>query len=412
MLRFAVYDDRGLADRWPLHHAYLVGTDDLPIRGDVQFTGGVIEGRKRGSDAAGLALLYDAGRMGTMVLQTCLLPDRTEPYLLSLELARHRIKWFIAKSEEWQMFDLSLNHPAMQQWEEARRLFTKAWTALDPIKADEMARQSLVHAIDATERLAMAHADILLHRRFANRAASSSTLGVRIWPERDAQPLRDLVEREFDVVGIPLTWRRLEQEEGNYRWDNTDRWMTWAKANKKPIVAGPLVDFSRSAVPDWAYVWQHDYDTCRDLTYDHVERIVQRYAPSVGMWNLASGLNTNENFEFTTEQALDLVRMSSLIVKQTRRGARTMIDITQPFGEHGGHRKGSMNPLTFLDRLIQEGIHVDAIGVRLLFGGSRPGQATRDLMQVSSLLDRFFPYEKPIIVSALGAPSVTVSEEG
>jgi len=405
MLRFAVYDERGTATDWPLQHVHLVGPDEQPVQGGVQFRDGHIECHTRGSDAVGLALLYDVHRMGRLILQTCLLPDREDPYLLSLELARHRIKFFIVKSEEWQMFDLSSKHPAIQLWEDARRLFTRAWTATDPVRADQLARKSLIQAIDSTERLAMAHAEILLHRRFASRAASSSTLGVRISPQRDSQPLRDLVDREFDVVALPLNWRQLEVEEGSYHWDHLDTWMQWASSRKKPIVAGPLVDFSKHSIPEWAYVWQNDYETCRDLVYDHVERIVLRYAGMVGMWNLAAGLNTQENFTFTPEQMLDLVRMTSLLVRQHRKGARTMIDVAQPFGEHCGDREESLHPITFLDRMIQEGIHVDAIGVRLLCGGEQPGQASRDLMQYSSLLDRFYPYEKPILVSALGCPS-------
>ena len=50
------------------------------------------------------------------------------------------------------------------------------------------------------------------------------------------------------------------------------------------------------------YVWQHDYDTCRDLAYDHMERVVERYKGVVGMWNVASGLNVNDNFEFMWSQ--------------------------------------------------------------------------------------------------------------
>ena len=46
------------------------------------------------------------GPMGRIMLQTCLLPQRERPYDLAIELARHRIKMFIAKCEEWQMFDL------------------------------------------------------------------------------------------------------------------------------------------------------------------------------------------------------------------------------------------------------------------------------------------------------------------
>ena len=46
------------------------------------------------------------------------------------------------------------------------------------------------------------------------------------------------------------------------------------------------------------YVWQHDYSTLRDLAYEHVERIVQRYKSVVGMWNIAAGINVNDNFQF------------------------------------------------------------------------------------------------------------------
>src|SRR4051794_16524602 len=117
MLRFAVFDQHGPAGTWPLVNAHLIGADDLAQRGDISFEDGQIICRKRGAEAVGISLLFDASPMGSLMLQTCLLPDRERPYLLSVELARHRIKMFIAKSEEWQMFDLSADHPAMRLWE-------------------------------------------------------------------------------------------------------------------------------------------------------------------------------------------------------------------------------------------------------------------------------------------------------
>lgn len=412
MLRFAVYDDQGPAAQWPLVDAHLLGPDDLPVRGEITFSNGVIHCRKRGSQAVGLCLQYDAGPMGKLMLQTCLLPDRDEPYILSVELARHRIKMFIAKSEEWQMFDLSADHPAMRQWEEARRLLTEAWTSEDPLAADRNARKALVYAIEASERLAMAHAEILLHRRYGQRPASSVTLGVRIWPGRDAQPLRDLVARDFDLAVIPLNWRELEVREGVYNWEPVDRWIDVMAKQRKPIVAGPLLDFSKGALPDWMYVWQHDYDTTRDMAYDYIEKVVERYHGAVGMWNIASGLNTNENFSFTADQMLDLTRMAVLRVRQSRKGARVMVELAQPFGEHVAFNRDSLHPLAFVDRLVQEGVRLDAVGVQLLFGHHAHGMATRDFMQISNLLDRFFLLEIPVLISAMGVPSEPVDSSG
>src|SRR5688572_28190346 len=228
MLRFAVFDEHGPAADWPLVNAHLIGSDDQPVRGDISFEDGVINCRKRGSQAVGLCLQYDAGPLGVLMLQTCLLPDKPEPYLLTVELARHRVKMFLAKTEEWVMFDLSAEHPAMKLWEEARQLSTTAWISEDPRKADKAARRSLVYAIDASERLAMAHAELLLHRRYAQRPASSSTLGVRVASRFDSQPLKQILAKDFDLIVLPLNWREIEVAEGRYEWDPIDRWMEWA----------------------------------------------------------------------------------------------------------------------------------------------------------------------------------------
>ncbi|NNF44454.1 MAG: hypothetical protein HKN62_15695, partial [Phycisphaerales bacterium] len=405
MLRFSVYDDDGPASAWPLRGAHLLGPEDVGVRGRIRFENGVLTCERRGRDAVALCLLHETPPLGQLMLQTCLLPDREKPYVLTVELARHRIKQFIAKSEEWQMFDLSPGHPAMRHWEEARAHFTVAVTTPDPIAADRAAREALNQAITASERLAMAHAEILLHRRFASRAASSATLGVHVWPHRDGSALRELVKSNVDLVVMPLRWRDLEVEEGRFDWAPVDRWVQWAKEQGKPVVMGPLVDLSKRALPDWMYVWQHDYDTCRDLAYDYMSRVVERYRGVVGMWNVASALNTNENFELTSTQMVDLTRTASLLVRQSRRGARTMIEVRQPFGEHVAGKRDSLPPLSFIDRVVQEGVKFDALGVQLEIGTSGDGRASRDLMQLSSILDRFALLQVPVLVSALGAPS-------
>jgi hypothetical protein len=404
MLRFAAFDSAGPATEWPLVGAHLLGPDDIPTSGRVTFERGLLVCRRQGAQPAALCLQYDAGPAGTLMLQTCLLPDRSEPYLLAVELARHRIKTFIAKSEEWQMFDLRADHPAMTRWERARHHFTEAITAPDPVAADRAGRRALIDAIEACERLAMAHAELLLHHRYGQRAASPATLGVRVWPGEPPTPPRVAALREFDVVIVPAPWSLLEVEEGVYRWDDVDRWIEAAQAAGKPVVGGPLLDFSRRALPQWMYVWQHDYDTCRDLAYDHVQRVVQRYGGAVGMWNVASGVNANDNFQFTPDQMIDLVRMAALQVKEARRGSRTMVELAQPFGETVALGRGALPPVTFVERLAQEGIRLDALGIQLLFGSSGSGLATRDLMALSGALDRLFLLELPVIVSAAGVP--------
>ena len=92
MLRFAVHDDHGPASDWPLDDAYLIGPDDIAVRGKLTFDGGLIQCKKRANHSVGLCLPYDAGPLGRLMLQTCLLPDRDKPYILAVEVARHRPK--------------------------------------------------------------------------------------------------------------------------------------------------------------------------------------------------------------------------------------------------------------------------------------------------------------------------------
>ena len=412
MLRFAAYDDDGRLAAVPLVNAHLVGPGDVPTRGTVKFHDGHVECRPRGTSAVALCLQWDVGRMGRIMLQTCLLPDRSRHYDLVVELARHRIKMFIAKSEEWQMFDLDAGHPAVRRWEESRNLFFEALTVEDPAAAGRVAHKALVRAVEATERLAMAHAEILLHWRFGNRPASSRTLGVRVHVERESAPLREIVKRDFDLLVLPINWNEIEFEEGKYNWGPMDSWVTWASREGIPIVLGPLLNFSKAALPKWMYVWEHDYATCRDLVYEQVEKVVHRYRNSVAIWNLASGLNVNDNFKFTTEQMLDLTRMANLIARQAREGGRTMVELTQPFGEHCAANSNSVPPLMFMDRIIQEGIRIDCIGVQLLFGQGTAGRASRDLMQISDLIDRYLVLEMPVVISAFGVPNRPIDEAG
>ena len=104
--------------------------------------------------------------------------------------------------------------------------------------------------------------------------------------------------------------------------------------------------------------------------------------------------------------------MTVLCVRQRRKTARAMIELRQPFGEHCAFNRDSLHPLAFMDRLIQEGVRLDAVGVQLLFGHHTHGRATRDLMQISSMLDRFFLLEIPILLSALGVPSEEIDPQG
>jgi hypothetical protein len=404
MLRFDVHHALRSSDERRLLGAHLLGRDDLPVAGEVRWKSGAVLCEPAEAAATALCLEVDAGAMGRLMLQTCLLKQRDEPYLLLLELARHRIKLYISKSEEWQLFDPVVAGESLKRWERARTLFVQAMNEADIAKAEGFAKDSLIAALDANERLALLHAELLVKRRFGQKASTSTVIGVRIDPASDVD-VCGAPAKTLDVLAVPTPWRLIEPGQGKFRFEEMDRWMAFAAQSRRPIVAGPLLRFDHANLPPWMESCRNDFSACVDRSYLFMEQVVHRYRGIVTMWNLASGLHDNAHFRFNDEQMIDLTRRASLVARQSRQGARTLVELTEPFCDHVSRRPGAITPWQYLERLSQEGIHVDAVGIQMCFDGAADGAPIRDLMQVSAALDRFLTFDCKVMVSAFGVPS-------
>ena len=380
------------------------------MRGEVSFQDGLILCDKHESGTASLALQHRVGDLGEMTLTTCLLPERNDPYLLSLELARHRLMMLYTKLEDWGMFDLQNDHPVNRRAEQAKQYFIEALCLQrdDPAASDRIAQQCLVTALDGSEELSLAHAELLLNRRKSAGMLPKLPIGTGITLENSSEKLRAGIQASFDYIQLPLPWRRLAPEEDAYNWALTDSWADWAGRHRMPTIAGPLLSFEPGDPPDWLYIWEHDYDTVRDLIYEHVERVVHRYKNVASVWKVVSGLHVNKHFTFNFEQLMDLTRMTTMLVKKIAPQSRALVELRQPFGEYYGSNPRSIPPMMYADLVTQSAISFDGFAIRLLMGQACPGQFTRDLMQISNLLDGFAVFGKPVFVT-LAAPSQPVT---
>jgi len=476
MLSFVVFESDGVDARtFPPRHAHLVGPDDIPLQGEVVFQPGLVECEKSIPQTAGLAVQLNVARPGThkaqpaaaahitgsnglglLTVQTCLLPDRPEPYLLTIELARHRIMFFLNKLEDWGLFDLPTDSPVLQQFEQARIAFTEALVAQrggmngesEPIvngycpNADRLAAESLSLAINAGEGLALLNADRQIKGRLSGKAyseaaahlarltpevpppgapilipgagsvvlAGSPQIGCAISPGQFSEPLQKAVLASCDFVTMPMRWLDMEPNEGKYSFASTDRWIEWAvRQAKLPVVGGPLVDFRPQCVPEWLFIWENDYETLRDLVFEHVQSVVTRYRRTVQRWTVASGLHVNTNFKISFDQIMDLTRMCVLLVRKLQPTAKVQLEVAQPWGEYHSNNRRSIPPYLYAEAAVAAGLNIDTLGIRLQMGHAEPGFATRDMMSLSAILDKFASLEKPLAVSAIGAPSAPVT---
>ncbi len=102
---------------------------------------------------------------------------------------------------------------------------------------------------------------------------------------------RELLAQHFDYAVVPMSWRMLQPEEEKFETQPLDEFVDLLTSKRIPIVAGPLIDLHESHVPDWMFVWEHDFDTLRELAYEYVQKLVHRYRRNVSMWNVAAGLH-------------------------------------------------------------------------------------------------------------------------
>ncbi len=396
-----------------LRHAHMVAADGATIPADVSCTGTEIRGVTDQKGSASLALEWDCGKQGRLLLRTCLLPPKDEPYVLTLELARRHIMLYLVKLEEWGEFGRPPDDPVAENAGEARRLFMDA-LALHPetpdklAEQDRLAQQALELAIATGELLTVSHADNELARRqkTAPIASAGAVFGCSVDPERFAEPLKKVVSGAFDYMIVPMRWKELEPDEGKYAFAETDRWIEWAvRQGKLPVAAGPIVEFSADATPEWFFVWENDYDTIREMVYEHVKRVVTRYRRAVYKWTITSGLHLGTSMPLSLEEAVDLTRLSALVARKLDPKAKIVVEIDRPLGEPVAGRPQAVHPELYAELVAQSGIACDMFGLRIELGDDPSGRPTRDLLQISDALDLYALYEKPICITAFGAPS-------
>lgn len=423
VLRFLIPDSsRGMVEQG-LRRAHLLGQDNIAVLGKVRLEGDTIICESDPSQAVGLCLQVDAGECGVLMLQTCLLPRRERPYLLSLELARHRVMHFLVKLEDWLEGALPPEDP-MRLYESAQREFMRALaidTARHPdrMKAqDSMAREALRRAINATESLSLWAAKAGLRvrehqlRNLAPQAARlrRPLLAVQAPCAFPTPAMQSAVRACAEAIALPLAWSAVSPEEGMYEFAHADAWAQWAASaggtpsERLGIIAGPIVDMRAGRAPNWARVWRNDYESLREIAFEHLQRVCARYARVVSRWTPLSGVNQNDAFELTVEQMLDLTRLSVMAVRKFNPHAKVHLEIDQPFGESASRNRITVPPLLFAEMVVQQGVQVDAIDLCVQMGDAASGHGARDIAQLSDLIDRYSMLGKPIGVS-LCAPS-------
>ena len=405
MLRFAVFEKGKPAKTVDLSGAYLVGGDGVPIRAEIEFKNGEIQCKKRAGGPAALALMWPLNGGGRMMLETSRLTERNKPYILQLELLRGRLMRISQKREDWGLYDFEGTDEIAHDIDASRDKLIEGLQADKPEDAASISEAGLVLSLNASERLTAFHAEIFLNRRKQIGGFPRRLLGAGIDISCTNDSYRKRLLDAFDYVHVPINWREVEPREKEFNWKPLDQWIEWTSKHRVPVRGGPLVSFAPDAIPDWLHIWEHDFDAVRDLVYEHIRRIIGRYGQYIHVWDVISGMHANNCFSFSFEQLMELTRMATAVTKQMAPRALSVIDIITPWGEYYATNQRTIPPMLYAEMAIQSGINFDVFGVHCNFGVDASGYHVRDLFQISSMLDRFACFGKPVHLTGIGVPS-------
>jgi hypothetical protein len=412
-IKFELFQDGRKLTQFAPVGAMAMGPESVPIPGEVSFRDGQLVVTRNEEHPVGVALMWDIGDYGAYHLETTRLPPRDQPYNLNVELARCRLMKIVQKQEDWNLFDFPRTEKYMQRFRESQALFADALGKLHvPDDAARCADQSLELAVDLSDQLALFHADLLLNRRRAAGALPKHIIGCRVDSTVLNQKYKDTLADNFDYAVLPMSWKQLQPEEGSFHTDPVDEWVDFLTRKRIPIIAGPMIDLTAGEVPDWMFIWEHDFDSLREMAYEYVQKVVHRYRKQITVWNVVCGLHTNSAFTLSFEQTIELTRLLVAQVKTIQPAARTLITVTQPYGEYHARGTTSVPPMLYAEMVAQAGINFEAFGLEIEQGVPARGGYTRDLFQISSLLDRFSTIGRPVFVTALGTPARHTPDPG
>lgn len=414
MIRFQVFSHGQPAEAWSTNGLHFFAQDEIPVRSQLSFESGELIGLRHSETSVGLVTLWEVDDFGKILQQTTRLPERDKSYNLNVELARGRLLKISQKREEWGMADLTLSAEVHGQIDQALDYFVEALGASDdPAQASVLADQAMRLAMPAGEAMALEHAQLFLQRRTSTQSFGRHAFACCVDPRRIKEPAyQQLIKDNFHFVTVPISWKMIEPKEGEQNWELLDECINWLAHHRIAIKVGPLLNFTPQATPDWLFIWENDFEQVREMAYEFVSHVVDRFGHKVQAWDVVSGLNAENGFKFSFEQILEITRSAALAAKRAAHRGLILVELTELWGGYYAFNQRTVPPMIYADTLCQSGVNFDGFGLKLRFGRGAAGMRTRDLLDISCLLDRFANFGKPVHLTGVQVPSLPDGRDG
>jgi hypothetical protein len=404
LMRFVVHD----RERIPpggLEHVHICGPDDLPWFARAYFSGGHLVIERNESESGRVFVPWRIGHAGPILVGTSTLIERDEPYLLEVELARGMINCLRSQLAAWEMMGLVVPKGLSSGVLEATVEFARAATTQDDrATAADWAQRCLATTSTTMARLAEEYARQALALRRKQPRPLTSWFGVHLGSDLpDAGVAKKLVST-FNMISVPMTWRRIEAVEGRRDWFRVDAQTDWAQSAGLRVCAGPLLELDDRGVPDWTYLWEGEFESLLAFMLDHVRAVVERYRGKVHLWQVAARITHGHALGLSEEARLQVAAKALSAVRELDPTTPIVVTFDQPWAEYLATEHLDLAPLHFADALVRADLGMSGIGLEINVGYHPGGSLHRGPLSISRLIDNWSMLELPLLV-ALTLPS-------
>ena len=405
LIRFIVHPASSIDDLPEAYRGYLTGADGRVFSTRIEVEDNIIGCRRMSSESSKFHVAWPVSGFGRPVIATASLPEREQPYLLPVELARGKIVQVRNQASQWELSGMRVPPEFAEPSRLAHRAFSRAASCQDrPEEASQLANEALHHACAAAEILTKGYANQALQGRLQRFQGLPASIGCELQGSIPNADANELFAAAFNSATVSIPWNKIEVVEGEYNWEPCDRQLEWCEQQKLMVRGGSLLDLGPGGLPTWLARWEHDIFNLQSFVCDFVETAISRYVGRIRLWEVAARLNSGGALALTEANLLTLAARVLDVARQVDEEAQLLIRIDQPWGDYQARGQHRLSPMQLVDALLRSAVGLAGVNLELAVGYLPRGSAHRDLLDISRLIDAWSVLGVPIHAT-LACPS-------
>lgn len=366
--------------------AYLTGADGRVHVTRSEVRDGILSLSRQSSESATSHVPVTLPDHGKLVLSTTSLPEREQPYHLGVELLRGALCEVREQASAWELARMVIPDRYRHVQRQAFHSMSQAsGTQSQPDLCNPAVLAGLKQTLEAGDSLIEAYVVQRSSSSRSNHSGAPALLGATL--DATALQARDLFTGAFNSARVPIEWRWIEPEEGNYQWQLLDHLIERCVDPRMAIIGGPLLDFTPHGLPKWLAPWAGDILNLPSFVCDFVETAINRYTGRIRIWEVAAYGNLGGALALSEEHRLAVIARAMETALRTDSDAQFFVRVGQPWGEYlaqGNHR---LSPFQLVDALLRSHLGLSGVTLEIAMGYGPPGSLSRTRLAVSRLID-------------------------